>query len=224
MTRKRKERLRKTLHLLQSGKCALCREPVSLDIINPKDPLAPTLDHIVPLSRGGALNATENVRLAHRSCNMKRGNRMDADLDSPPIVPNRRDHRVLMRARYAHLYAPAALARLSGWEPVPDAVERHQSTLDARKNKPARGTLAWALEHSKEPLSLPRGATLPKEDEPVAVYQHSVHRRPRKLTGVELARAIAKIVDKPKRKRRQPQSIRGIDYDRLYRPIPVSSQ
>lgn len=32
-----------------------------------------TVDHVVPLSMGGPLNATENARPAHRLCNMKRG-------------------------------------------------------------------------------------------------------------------------------------------------------
>jgi 5-methylcytosine-specific restriction endonuclease McrA len=37
------------------------------------DPRRATLDHIVPLEQGGSDHIT-NLRLAHRSCNIKRGN------------------------------------------------------------------------------------------------------------------------------------------------------
>ena len=50
--------------------------------INPKlDPRSPwsfTLDHIVPLSRGGSLLDPANARSAHRRCNSAKGNRTDA--------------------------------------------------------------------------------------------------------------------------------------------------
>ena len=47
--------------------------------INPKlDPRSPwsfTLDHIVPLSRGGSLLDPANARSMHRRCNSARGNK-----------------------------------------------------------------------------------------------------------------------------------------------------
>jgi 5-methylcytosine-specific restriction endonuclease McrA len=41
-----------------------------------KHPLAFTLDHLVPLSKGGDLLDPINARSAHRRCNSRRGNRM----------------------------------------------------------------------------------------------------------------------------------------------------
>lgn len=54
--------------------CQLCREPVDpeLMIINPCDDWAPSLDHVIPQSKGGSHDA-DNLRLAHRWCNAVRG-------------------------------------------------------------------------------------------------------------------------------------------------------
>ncbi|MFG2025380.1 HNH endonuclease [Streptomyces sp. NPDC048825] len=40
-----------------------------------RHPLAFTLDHLVPLSRGGDLLDPADARSAHRRCNSSRGNR-----------------------------------------------------------------------------------------------------------------------------------------------------
>jgi 5-methylcytosine-specific restriction endonuclease McrA len=37
-------------------------------------PRSPTVDHLIPVSEGGT-DAPENLRLAHRTCNTKRGTR-----------------------------------------------------------------------------------------------------------------------------------------------------
>ena len=54
--------------------CGLCSEPVSPDVAYP-DPLSASLDHVVPLSLGGA-HSLENVQLAHLSCNVRKGARV----------------------------------------------------------------------------------------------------------------------------------------------------
>ena len=51
--------------------CQLCDGPVDLSLA-PSDRWSPTLDHIVPYSRGGS-DEESNLRLAHRSCNSRRG-------------------------------------------------------------------------------------------------------------------------------------------------------
>lgn len=51
--------------------CGICREPVDQTARHP-DASSPSLDHIIPLSRGGA-HEPENVQLAHLSCNMRKG-------------------------------------------------------------------------------------------------------------------------------------------------------
>lgn len=58
--------------------CGLCDEPVSPDAVYP-DPFSPSLDHVVPLSRGGA-HSLENSQLAHLRCNVRKGAREDSVL------------------------------------------------------------------------------------------------------------------------------------------------
>lgn len=53
--------------------CWLCSEPLDRMARHPS-PLAPTLDHVVPVSKGGP-HTYANIRAAHSRCNMKRGNR-----------------------------------------------------------------------------------------------------------------------------------------------------
>jgi 5-methylcytosine-specific restriction endonuclease McrA len=51
-------------------RCQLCGEPIQRDAYY-KDPNAATLDHMVPLSCGGA-DSPANLQTAHRACNCKR--------------------------------------------------------------------------------------------------------------------------------------------------------
>ncbi|MFF1961006.1 HNH endonuclease [Streptomyces sp. NPDC058220] len=58
--------------------CWLCGHNIRYDITGReagKNPDAFTLDHLIPLSRGGALLDPANARSAHRRCNSSRGNR-----------------------------------------------------------------------------------------------------------------------------------------------------
>ena len=54
--------------------CQLCGEPVDPSVAGP-DPLAASLDHIVPVSFGGD-HSIENAQLAHLGCNAAKGNRV----------------------------------------------------------------------------------------------------------------------------------------------------
>lgn len=56
--------------------CGLCVTPVDPDAQYP-DPMSPSLDHILPLSKGGT-HTYENVQLAHLTCNVSKGNRIAA--------------------------------------------------------------------------------------------------------------------------------------------------
>lgn len=58
--------------------CGICAEPVDRALVYP-DPLSPSLDHVVPLSLGGE-HSRANTRLAHLSCNVKRGAARGEDL------------------------------------------------------------------------------------------------------------------------------------------------
>ena len=61
------------LEALWTGHCALCGEQMSSDTPYP-DPMSKSLDHIVPLSRGGA-HVRENLQWAHLVCNQRKGDR-----------------------------------------------------------------------------------------------------------------------------------------------------
>lgn len=54
-------------------RCALCGDPVPMDVKVP-EALAPTIDHIVPVVRGGD-DTKANVQLAHFRCNSVKGPR-----------------------------------------------------------------------------------------------------------------------------------------------------
>jgi hypothetical protein len=58
--------------------CHLCRRKVDMSISG-KAKWGPTIDHLVPVSKGGT-NDPENLALAHRYCNTARGNRGNVQL------------------------------------------------------------------------------------------------------------------------------------------------
>lgn len=59
--------------VMAAGTCGICTEQVDLSL-PANDRMAPTIDHIVPLSRGGT-DTRANVQLAHRSCNARKCDR-----------------------------------------------------------------------------------------------------------------------------------------------------
>jgi hypothetical protein len=59
-------------------KCNICTKPVNMSKSG-LDPLGPTIDHLLPVSKGGT-NDSFNLALAHRQCNTSRGNRGHAQL------------------------------------------------------------------------------------------------------------------------------------------------
>jgi 5-methylcytosine-specific restriction endonuclease McrA len=61
--------------------CWWCGQPIRYDItglLAQRHRDAFTLDHAIPLSRGGDLLDPANARSSHRRCNSQRGNRMAA--------------------------------------------------------------------------------------------------------------------------------------------------
>lgn len=57
--------------------CGVCGDGIDPDTAWP-DPLSASLDHILPLSKGGH-HVPENVQAAHLSCNVRKGDRVEAD-------------------------------------------------------------------------------------------------------------------------------------------------
>lgn len=56
--------------------CGLCSTPVNPDAVWP-DSMSASLDHILPLSKGGS-HTHENVQISHLVCNISKGNRVAA--------------------------------------------------------------------------------------------------------------------------------------------------
>lgn len=62
------------LDALWNGLCALCDDPMDETLAWP-DPLSRSIDHITPLSRGGA-HSQVNLQWAHLVCNLRKGDRL----------------------------------------------------------------------------------------------------------------------------------------------------
>jgi 5-methylcytosine-specific restriction endonuclease McrA len=60
------------------GACQICMMAIDPSLVWP-DQLSVTLDHEIPLSKGGT-HEPDNVRLAHARCNSRKGDRLTADL------------------------------------------------------------------------------------------------------------------------------------------------
>ncbi|WP_371674455.1 HNH endonuclease [Streptomyces sp. NBC_00289] len=69
--------------------CWLCGHNID-PRLDPRHPMSWTLDHLVPLSRGGDLLDPANARPAHRRCNSSKGNRAMA---TPQVAPQRASRR-----------------------------------------------------------------------------------------------------------------------------------
>lgn len=54
--------------------CAICGKPVDKKIKSP-DPMSATIDHIIPLTKGGS-NELDNLQLAHRCCNLVKSDKV----------------------------------------------------------------------------------------------------------------------------------------------------
>lgn len=59
-----------TVFALARGRCHICGRPVDRSL-NGRHPMSASLDHLVPLSRGG-LHKPSNVGLAHSVCNKRK--------------------------------------------------------------------------------------------------------------------------------------------------------
>lgn len=69
---------RNAVFVRDGGRCMICRKPILRNKRAPH-PLSFTLDHVIPLSLGGA-HVFANVQAAHFACNSRRGNKGVAQL------------------------------------------------------------------------------------------------------------------------------------------------
>lgn len=66
------------VHTRDGWTCQLCYQPIDQNIAWP-DPMSPSIDHIIPLSKGGA-HALSNVQSAHLGCNSSKGDKDMVDV------------------------------------------------------------------------------------------------------------------------------------------------
>lgn len=57
------------------GVCGICGLPVDMELKSP-DPMSKTIDHIIPVSKGGHPSDLSNLQLAHRCCNRQKGDKL----------------------------------------------------------------------------------------------------------------------------------------------------
>lgn len=55
--------------------CGICGKPVDFSYTYPH-PLSPTVDHIIPVSKGGHPSDINNLQLAHRCCNREKSDKL----------------------------------------------------------------------------------------------------------------------------------------------------
>lgn len=70
----------RAIGIAQSGGiCLLCAQPMRLDLPG-THPDGPTLEHVIPVSRGGHPYDRRNLSASHHRCNSARGNRLLSEL------------------------------------------------------------------------------------------------------------------------------------------------
>lgn len=71
--------------------CAICGRPVDMELKHP-DPMSPTVDHIIPIAKGGHPSDINNLQLAHWICNrMKSDKILDLKKEKQSTIRNTRD-------------------------------------------------------------------------------------------------------------------------------------
>lgn len=57
--------------------CGICGQPVDMSLKYP-DPMSKTVDHIIPIAKGGHPSDLSNLQLAHRWCNRQKSDKLFA--------------------------------------------------------------------------------------------------------------------------------------------------
>lgn len=71
--------------------CGICGKPVDKSLKFPH-PMSPTIDHIIPIAKGGHPSDLDNLQLAHYVCNMAKSDNIDRKNNSDrssEVVVNR---------------------------------------------------------------------------------------------------------------------------------------
>ena len=68
------EKNKKKIYATQTV-CGICGKPVDMSIKYPH-PLAPCIDHVIPVVKGGHPSDIENLQLAHWTCNRQKSDKL----------------------------------------------------------------------------------------------------------------------------------------------------
>ena len=76
--------------LATQNTCGICGKPVDLTL-PPGDPMAPTVDHIIPIAKGGHPSSLDNLQLAHWTCNRQKSDKLfkNQEAKKPMVLGNR---------------------------------------------------------------------------------------------------------------------------------------
>lgn len=94
------EKNKKKIYATQTV-CGICGKPVDFSLKWPH-PLSKTIDHIIPVDRGGHPSDLSNLQLAHFTCNRQKSDKLiekkgiitnDADVISNRLLPQSMDWR-----------------------------------------------------------------------------------------------------------------------------------
>ncbi len=70
--------------------CEICGKPVDMKL-KYGDPMAPTVDHIIPIAKNGHPSDIDNLQLAHASCNRQKSDKIFRSKEAfkPAVLGNR---------------------------------------------------------------------------------------------------------------------------------------
>lgn len=70
--------------------CGICGKPVN-KTLKPPHPLAPVIDHIIPVNKGGHPSDIANLQLAHATCNRQKSDKLFKNIsaDKGIVLGNR---------------------------------------------------------------------------------------------------------------------------------------
>ena len=78
----------KRIILMTQDVCGICGKPVDKSLRYPH-PLSPTIDHIIPIIKGGHPSEMDNLQLAHFTCNRAKSDRLMESKSAEEIQINR---------------------------------------------------------------------------------------------------------------------------------------
>jgi 5-methylcytosine-specific restriction endonuclease McrA len=78
----------KRIILKTQNVCGICGKPVDMSL-KYGDPMAPCVDHIIPIAKGGHPSDISNLQLSHWTCNRQKSDKIFKATQEPKVVSNR---------------------------------------------------------------------------------------------------------------------------------------